>query len=132
MARILLGLILFFSFSCNFALKEFYVTPEMLSELKTDVIEQFSDCDDFEAYVPDSALIELYTERIIRINLHFMNSKEGNYNYAEEEAKEYGKWLVYYANRKLVHNRKMNLPEGNDTPVLHPLYQYKITSSGVT
>jgi hypothetical protein len=65
------------------------------------------------------------------MNIHFMNSSDWKSNYYGETGRKYAKELIYYANRKLVFNKQMNLPEGNETPVFDPLYQYVLEDDGI-
>lgn len=102
---------------------------EDLEAEKTDVKALF--CSEEGAYVPDTSAIHGEYLRKIRMNIHFMNSSDWKSNYSGEAGKKYAKELIYYANRKLVFNKKMNLPEGNETAVYDPLYQYVLEEDGI-
>ncbi len=84
-------------------------------------------CRDPLNYVPKDSL--LIPTRYIRVNAHFMNSTGRIYNFNGEDGKKYFKHLLRNANRRLRDNKKMNLPEGNNTPAYHPRYQYVLTAS---
>jgi len=78
-----------------------------------------------ENYAPDA-----YTEtRIIRINVHLLNDLKGNANFSLKDGKEYYARLLKSANSRLGKNPKMNLPVGNDTPVLDPSFKYKVVGA---
>ncbi len=79
------------------------------------------DCDDWEAYVPgpDDEV------RIIRVCFQVMNSVSGEHNFSEEEGGEYMWYMMDNANMRLRKNPRMSLPVGNNTPNLHPKYQYR-------
>lgn len=64
--------------------------------------------------------------RYIRTNFHIVNTSSGKHNFKEEEGITYIKNLVNNANSDLRENAKMNLPVGNDTPVLPPNLQLQI------
>lgn len=76
-------------------------------------------------YVPDS----ITPMRYIRVNVHIMDDSVGDKNFSLDEGRAFMKALLDNANVRLMQNHKMNLPEGNQTPVLNPKYQYKIVSS---
>ncbi len=94
-------------------------------------IETFSDssakefCNDALNYVPDSNSFV----QIIRVNVHFLDAESGDKNFSLEAGRKYMNYLINNANDRLNRNHKMNLPEGNNTPAIHPKYQYKITAS---
>ncbi len=68
----------------------------------------------------------LHEKKTIRVNFHFVNSKDSTHNFNPDKGVKYAQQLVYYANGKLRENPKMKLPEGNDTPV-HPIpFRYKL------
>lgn len=81
-------------------------------------------CNEFIHYIPDSADLTTMIPRRVRINIHFMNNEKGNVNFTEEEGRQYALDLVYSANQMLRQNQKMNLPAGNETPVVQPLYEF--------
>ena len=82
-------------------------------------------CGDILNYVPDS---NAYTQ-IIRVNVHFMDALSNDKNFSLEDGRKYMRYLIKNANMRIRENKKMNLPEGNNTPALHPKYQYKITGA---
>lgn len=59
-----------------------------------------------------------------------MNSADSTNNINGQEAVDYAKSLVYYANRKLDENRKMLLPDGNNTEVLPIPFRYHLQANG--
>lgn len=86
-------------------------------------------CSSITSYVPNTIHRNRNLKKFIRVNIHFLNDSTGTLNYSGEQGIKYGKELIYYANRKLEDNKKMNLPEGNQTPVYPPGYQYVLTAS---
>ncbi|GLR19144.1 hypothetical protein GCM10007940_37600 [Portibacter lacus] len=88
-------------------------------------------CNDISAYIPDTLNAHVDNIKYIRLNMHFMNTSDWKSNYYGESGKDYAKQLIYQANRKLVYNKKMNLPEGNATPVYDPLYQYVLKDEDI-
>ena len=55
-----------------------------------------------------------------------MNSADSTQNFSEREGVKYVKELLNISNQKLGDNKKMNLPEGNNTPVLPTRYRYRL------
>lgn len=84
-------------------------------------------CNDQLNYIPDTNFMDYFNMRYVRINIHFMNNSDSTATFDEEKGVEYAKSLVYHANLRLQDNQKMNLPVGNNTPVLPVLYRYVIT-----
>lgn len=83
-------------------------------------------CTETENYIPHKGRNGITPLRMIRLNFHFMNSADGTQNLGEEEAREFAEDLVKRSNKSLRNNQPMRLPQGNNTPVLDPLLQYKI------
>ncbi len=82
----------------------------------------------WEDYIPDPTKLSRMPIRYIKVNFHFMQDGNGKGNFNEEEAREYVKNLMWCANAAMKDgNKKMNLPVGNNTPVLPPRYQYVLT-----
>lgn len=84
------------------------------------------DCSDPNNYAPDYRFPQFEDVKYIRVNFHYPNASNLQYNFTGEEAVTYSKGLLDSGNRKLVTNKKMNLPEGNDTPVYDARYQYQL------
>lgn len=74
-------------------------------------------CSQSKHYVPDPRHPILHDPRYIRLNFHFVNDSTGQRNHVGKKAWEYTYYLLENANAKLAENAKMNLPEGNETPV---------------
>lgn len=79
-------------------------------------------CNESNNYIPD----EFSEERTLRLNVHFMNTSKRDANYTLEEGREFLYLVINNGNERLKDNHKMTLPVGNDTPVMDPLYQYKV------
>jgi len=70
---------------------------------------------------------DAYTSRkIIKTNVHFIDSPEQDATWPLEEGKAYMQVLIGNANERLSKNVKMNLPIGNNTPVLDPAFRYQV------
>jgi hypothetical protein len=109
--------------------------PRLTSKLATqqDVLlvpapkdekHKLSACYDPQSYVEHPELIRT---KYIRVNFHFMNSRDGAYNMPEAETAAYARDWIYAANSNLEKNMKMFLPHGNETPVLPIPYRYVIS-----
>ncbi len=113
--------IILLSFSCS--KKRDYLTSEGI-ERSNQVGRPVSTCQQWEHYVPD----ENTDTKYIRVNFHVVQRADGSGNFSEEEGVPYVLDLLKLANKALVSgNKKMNLPVGNDTPVLEQRYQYVLT-----
>lgn len=107
------------------SLQELHVTT--LKELSSlPVLKEVTDyqrpCLLSDSYVPD----EFFERRTIRVNVHFMNNTKGDANFSLEAGKKYLMDVLNNANDRLGKNVKMNLPVGNETPVLDPHFRYKV------
>ena len=90
--------------------------------------EQIS-LDEFHALVDgkerDYSLLE---KRVIRTYFHFINATEGNLNFNTDQGLAVIEELLSAANHRMVHNDQMNLPKGNNTPVINTHIQYELAS----
>lgn len=77
-------------------------------------------CRKVDNYYYDESRPYLHEKKKIRVNMHFINSKDSTHNFNPNKGVKFAKELIYYANGKLRDNVAMNLPEGNSTPV-HPV-----------
>ncbi len=68
--------------------------------------------------------------RRIRMVYHIMNSSDSTNNFPQQKARDYFYYLTDGAIKKLRSNQAMNLPEGNDTEVYDPGYDYKKVAIG--
>ena len=78
-------------------------------------------------HAPDPNHLDHTPIKYIRVNMHFINTKDSSVNFKEELGREYAKKLIHISNNKLMSNQKMKLPVGNDTPVIPAMYQYVLT-----
>ena len=85
--------------------------------------EKSNVCGSVGNYYPDS----LTPMRYVRVNVHIMRDSAGLGNFSEEEGAIYAKELIAESNKRLSHNRKMNLPKGNNTEVLQTQLRFVIT-----
>jgi hypothetical protein len=84
-------------------------------------------CADPAHYVPDTNRMEFFPIRFLRVNFHFLNTRDRLYNYDGEAAEAFVQSLLSSANRDLEVNYKMWLPPGNDTPVLPVGFRYALS-----
>ena len=107
-----------------------FISSIALNEMNLGAIPTAYDrtdpCNDQMNYVPDSRYPEHNPMKWIKVNFHIMHPEEGGNNFDEESAKAYIDRILFCANEKLSRNKKMNLPVGNDTPVLPTGFRYKI------
>jgi len=90
------------------------------------------DCGDADNYAPDYRFPQFEDMKYVKVNFHFPNDSKGDKNFTGEDAVTYAQALLYNANRKLQQNKKMRLPEGNDTPVYAANYQYVLQNDPTT
>ncbi len=77
-------------------------------------------------YVPDADHMEHTPWKYIRVNFHWVNSRDSSANFYGEEAIRFVEGLLASANKDLRENNKMWLPYRNETPVLSTRYQYRL------
>ena len=125
---------LFNSFSCQTVVQQRYLEAEEMGILPTGFTEERTrttakrgPCYEAENYQIDTNHLDHFPKRYIRINFHFMNNEAGTQNISEKEAPYYTERLLHAMNYALKNNKKMWLPEGNDTPI-HPInIEYVLT-----
>lgn len=113
--------------SCSKKIKSLHYTS--LEEIQADAFKRSDkkakcDCLDVNNYIPDERFPQFDDIKYVRVNFHYPNASDSSYNFIGEEALIYSKALLESGNNKLKKNKKMNLPEGNDTPVLDAGYRY--------
>lgn len=74
-------------------------------------------CNNHLNYIPDTIFPQRTPKRYVKVNVHFINSKDSFVNFNVDEGIQYAKDMIYNANAALHNNQKMNLPIGNNTPV---------------
>ena len=103
------------------------VEPVTLTTL--DGLPRLTEAEDYEkpcSYNENNAPDEYTDQKIIKVNVHFIDNPEQNHTWALEEGKKYMKKVINDANKRLGNNAKMNLPVGNETAVLDPGFRYKV------
>ena len=120
--------------SCNGGMKRSFATANDIiyqesSTANKSQKERFKRgrCSDALAYAPDPENMDHFPLRWIRVNFHFMNSEDGTRNYSEQKSREVVKKFIYQMNKKIATNKKMNLPKGNNTPVVPVNFRYILT-----
>ncbi|MCB0608867.1 MAG: hypothetical protein KDD12_14220, partial [Lewinella sp.] len=84
-------------------------------------------CNLYEAFEPDTNHLDHTPIRYIRINFHWMNSVDGAQNLKEDEARKFTLELYKALNYSMENNKKMWLPNGNNTPCLPIRIKYQLT-----
>lgn len=82
-----------------------------------------STCNATEAYIPDLNHLDHFPDYQMRVNFHFLDTKDRLYNYSEEEAHDMISSMLYSANVDLRDNNKVWLPYKNEYPRLPIGYQ---------
>ncbi len=123
MACILLGTILMAS--CSPKLQEHFAKQEDVQIIsRTAPNPKAGPCNEPLSYVAHPELMHM---KYIRVNFHFMNSRDGKHCIPESEVTAYAHEWINTAHYNLERNMKMFLPHGNNTPVLPIPYRYVIT-----
>lgn len=120
MLRIICFITAMFFLSCSPKLNS--ITLDKLDSVTAFEMEAMHNCNEALYYTPDS----LTRIKYIRVNVHFMYDDQGQNNFTIEEGRQYMWSLINNANKRLLENEKMNLPPGNDTPVIPAAYQYRL------
>lgn len=89
-------------------------------------------CEDPNAYIPDDRYPEYQDLKYVQVNFHFPNTSNKKYNWVGEEAVSFAQKLINSCNYQLINNIKMNLPEGNDTPVYDAGYRIRLADDSST
>ena len=89
-------------------------------------------CEDPNAYIPDDRYPEYQDLKYVQVNFHFPNASNKKYNWVGEEAVSFAQKLINSCNYQLINNIKMNLPEGNDTPVYDAGYRIRLADDSNT
>lgn len=84
-------------------------------------------CRQWQAYVPDTNHLSHMPMRFVRVNFHWMNTSDSLYTPGEFRAREFSKNLLRAANQDLSRNFKLQIPHGNDIPVLPTQYRYVLS-----
>lgn len=106
----------------------FYDIKETDFQKKIDERTRQLACRNWKNYTYNSSMLERTPMKKIRVNVHFINNKDGTANFDGKEAVEYAKGVIHHANKKLENNQKMALPENNETPAMPIPFRYILTS----
>ncbi len=123
-------LVILLAFSCKTKKNAKFVNSIQKVEdrsLSARLQELGDPCRDPMNYVPDPDHLDHFPIKYIKVNFHIIRDNEGKGNFSEVEGTKYMNQLLWSAQGSLKKNRKMNLPVGNDTPVLPLRYTYKLT-----
>ncbi|MDQ3016685.1 MAG: M43 family zinc metalloprotease [Bacteroidota bacterium] len=110
---------------CSPRLHEHYAKQEDVRILpRSNSDPKISPCNEPLTYVAHPELMRM---KYIRVNFHFMNSKDGRHCIPESDVTAYAQEWIKTAHYNLERNMKMFLPHGNNTPVIPIPYRYAIT-----
>lgn len=83
-------------------------------------------CNNWQNYLPDPAHPDHLPQRLLRVNVHILNSRDSSHNFKPAEARDFITRLLAKANAQLDTNeRNWRSPEG--TPTLPKRYRYVLT-----
>ena len=121
--------------SCGKKLKTLHYGSELeiqqAAMVRSDKRER-CDCTDPNNYAPDYRYPQFEDVKYVRVNFHYPNASNRAYNYTGEDALTFSRGLLESGNGKLQRNKKMNLPEDNNTPVYDARYQYLLMEDSTT
>ncbi len=98
------------------------------AQLKTATSGSQNSCANQLNYVPDANHLDHSTLRLVRLNFHIMRNGKGKGSFKKAEAVQYVKDWIREANKHLSKNSEMNLPVGNNTPLLPTNYRYVLAA----
>jgi hypothetical protein len=102
-----------------------YLIPLRLSQIEPWLLDSLSGYKVLD-YIVDTALIEAYPIKTIRIGFHILNDEKGHNQLPKDQALAYLQKTVENMNVRLESNHKMNLPLSNQTPVLPARWRVRI------
>ncbi len=82
---------------------------------------------DYVLYAPDPTHPEHTPHKHLRVNVHFVNSRDSSMNFNGQEGIEEGRSLIRAMNVLLHDNRKPFLPKGNNLPALPLRFDLRLT-----
>ena len=115
--------------SCAFKIQRHFLQEQ---DLMQEVDEgnpsaKRSPCSKNTSYRPDTNRIGDIPMRHVRLNFHIVQDPKRAHTFNRKLGRSYVKILANKANKHIRNNRKMMLPEGNNTPVLPLRFQYRLT-----
>lgn len=122
--------------SCNPALRTYTYQPDAALLRETSAEKSLPGVaaiaaarrEESSAYIPDTARLSQFPQRILRVNFHFMDHPDGGYNFQEAEAYRFIEGLLHSANNDLEHNNASWLPFRNQLPVLPVRYRMELAA----
>jgi Pregnancy-associated plasma protein-A len=112
-------------FSCNNKINKEFITSA--TSQSSDADDQRSACKDKLSYVPDLEHLDHTPIKKLQLNFHIMSKADSTANFDQKTARVFINQVMEAANDKLGRNKPMNLPPGNDTPVVPMRYQFVLT-----
>ena len=129
MYRLLLTIVMGVSLllmGCTPKLSSEFLTAEKTAERRVDAEKTNRGCRDIENHIPDPQYLDHYPMQYVRCVVHMMNSSDESNNYSGQEAIDWGESLIYACNQRNSKNTKLQIPPGNDYPVIPKLYRLKL------
>ncbi len=111
--------------SCNNKINKEFILSAINESSEMD--EENSCCNDKLSYIPDLEHIDHTPIKYLRLNFHIMCKADGTANFNKKTARVFIGQVMKAANDKLGRNKKMNLPPGNNTPIVPMRYQYVLS-----
>ncbi len=90
---------------------------------------KFAECSNTASYIPDTIYPTHTPIKYLNINIHYIYPTNTNDKFSKEEGITFAQSLVMAANERLQNNVKMNLPIGNETPIIPVRIQYALDGS---
>lgn len=84
-------------------------------------------CKETDFHIPDTNHLDHTPMKYIRLNFHIIRKSDGTGNFNEDRGRVFINQVMAASNEFLTDNKKMNLPVGNDTPILPRRYRYVLT-----
>jgi len=120
----------FLTVSCAPKLQVWYLKAEDIQrqpiaiEKNKSTYATQSNCFDVLTYTPDTAHLSHTPMKYVRVNFHWMNTRDSSRNYNGQEAINFTRDLLVAINKDLETNQRMWLPRGNETQVLPTRYRF--------
>jgi hypothetical protein len=132
MKYVLLAIGLFSLSACTPKLKSWFLKPEDIqyqpfnpSTHQPATLDP-SSCNNFLAYAPDTAHLDHTPMKYVRVNFHWMNTRDSSSNFNGQQAIDFTNQLLESINKDLANNQRNWLPYNNTTPTLPTQYRFML------
>ena len=112
--------------NCTPLFTKYFISRNDITRLPVPT-EKKRPCSNPDNYVTDDSRLNHLPVKTIKVNLHFMYSKDSTGNFPEEVARKWGKDIIGASNMMWRENLPSKLPKGNNIPVLPTRIRYKLT-----